>query len=289
MTTEPNIVNTKSEGNPKLEIRNPKPAAQANCRRMFCQSTGGRASRVSDFGFRISGFLRTSAFGFRTSASLALLAPLGVLLAGCQTAPPNSLATHSSTKWEKEIAAFVASDRTNPPPQGGIVFVGSSSIRLWTNLVADFPSLPVVNRGFGGSQLADSVKFAEQIIIPYAPRQIVIYAGGNDLNAGKSPAVVYGDFVALATVIRARLPDTRIAYISSAPNPKRWEQVANVKQLNSLVEAYCHKHGLIFINVFPRMLGANGQPRPELYVADRLHMTPSGYALWKEMVGPCLK
>ena len=259
--------------NMKSEIRNPKPAVQVNGRITLGQPTGRRVTWPSDCGFRIC----------------TLLALLGVLLVGCQTAPPNSLASHSSTQWEREIAAFVASDRTNPPPQGGIVFVGSSSIRLWTNLVADFPSLPVVNRGFGGSQLADSVRFAEQIIIPYAPRQVVIYAGGNDLNAGKSPTVVYGDFVALATVLRARLPNTRIAYISSAPNPKRWEQVANVKQLNSLVETYCHKHRLTFINVFPRMLGANGLPRPELYVADRLHMTPAGYSLWKEMVGPCLK
>ena len=217
------------------------------------------------------------------SMSLALL-----LLAGCKTAPPNSLATHNSARWEKEIAAFAARDKTNPPPKGCIVFVGSSSIRLWTNLVADFPGLPVVNRGFGGSQLADSVNFAERIIIPYEPRQVVIYAGGNDINAGKPPELVYGDFVALVTRIHSQLPHARIAYIASAPNPSRWSQVEKVRRLNALAEAYCRRHRMTFINVFPLMLGPDGQPKPDIFVADRLHMNAKGYAIWKEAVAPCL-
>src|SRR6184192_272464 len=102
---------------------------------------------------------------------LASLALVCLLSAGCQTAPPNSLATHDSAKWEKEIRAFEAADKTNPPPKECIVFVGSSSIRKWTNLTEHFPDLPVVNRGFGGSQLADSFNFADRIITPYEPRQ----------------------------------------------------------------------------------------------------------------------
>src|SRR5207237_5640808 len=132
--------------------------------------------------------------------------------------------------------------RMNPPLKGCIVFVGSSSIRFWTNLTVDFPTLPVVNRGFGGSQLADSVNLAERIIIPYQPRQVVIYAGGNDINAGKAPEIVYGDLVALATLLKAKLPKARLAYISSAPNLKRWAQVEKVKRLNSLAAAYCRLH-----------------------------------------------
>jgi lysophospholipase L1-like esterase len=219
-----------------------------------------------------------------------LLVLLGLLSAGCQTTPPpNSLATHNSAKWEREISAFEASDSANPPPKGCIVFVGSSSIRKWTNLTAHFPSFPVVNRGFGGSQLADSVNFAERIVTPYQPRQVVIYAGGNDIAAGKSAEVVYGDFVALVTRIRAKLPHVRIAFISSAPNPSRWAQVEKVKQLNTLAEAYCHHHSVEFINVFPLMLGPDGQPKPDIYVADRLHMNPKGYAIWQKAVGPYLK
>lgn len=221
--------------------------------------------------------------------ALLLLFLAGVLNGSCQTAPTNSLATHNSSGWEKEIAAFEASDRTNPPASNCIVFVGSSSIRLWKSLAADFPGLPVVNRGFGGSQLADSVNFAERVIIPYHPRQVVVYAGVNDIDAGKSPDVVYGDFVALMTKLRARLPEARLAYIASAPNPSRWAQVEKVKRLNSLAEGYCARHHLDFINVFPLMLGPDGNPKPDIYVADRLHMNSKGYAIWREALAPCLR
>src|ERR1041385_5919809 len=105
-----------------------------------------------------------------------LLLALSLALCSCRTAPPNSLATHDSSKWENTIAAFEASDQTNPPPKNCIVFVGSSSIVRWKSLAQDFPGLPVINRGFGGSQLADSVNFADRIVIPYAPRQVVVYA-----------------------------------------------------------------------------------------------------------------
>jgi lysophospholipase L1-like esterase len=213
----------------------------------------------------------------------------GFMAIGCKTVPPpNSLATHDSSKWETEIALLEAANRTNPPPPGCIVFVGSSSIKRWTTLAADFPRLPVVNRGFGGSQLADSVHFADRIVVPCAPRQVVIYAGGNDINAGKAPEIVYGDFVALVTKVRSRLPQARISFISSAPNPRRWEQVEKVKRLNSLAEGYCRRHGIAFINVFPLMLGPNGLPKPDIYVEDRLHMNAKGYAIWKEAVAPHL-
>lgn len=212
-----------------------------------------------------------------------------ILLAGCQTVPPNSLGSHNSAKWEKEIVALEAGDATNRPPRGGIVFVGSSSIKRWTTLASDFPGLPVINRGFGGSQLADAVNFAERVVIPCQPRQVVIYAGGNDINAGKSPEVVYGDFVALVTKLQAALPHTKIAYIAVAPNPARWQQVGKVQRLNSLATAYCRRHDLTFIDVFPLMLGPDGQPKPDIFVADRLHMNPNGYAIWRAAIAPHLK
>jgi lysophospholipase L1-like esterase len=227
----------------------------------------------------------------RTSLILlfSLLIPLPVILTGCKsTPPPNTLATHKSTQWEKDISAFERSDKTNPPPQGCIVFVGSSSIRLWKTLAEDFPGYPVINRGFGGSQLADSMNFAERIILPYKPKQVVIYAGGNDLNAKKAPELVYGDFVALATKIRSQSPKTRISFIASAPNPNRWAQVENVKKLNSLVQEYCQRHKLDYIDVFSLMLGPDNKPKPDIFVSDKLHMNPKGYAIWKEAVKPHL-
>lgn len=213
----------------------------------------------------------------------------GLLVAGCQTSPPNTLATHDSVRWQKDITAFQAMDVTNRPPANCIVFVGSSSIRRWKTLAQDFPGLPVVNRGFGGSQLADSVNYAAELITSYHPRQVIIYAGGNDIKAGKAPELVFGDFVALVQKIRAGAPQAKIAYISSAPNPARWAQVDQIRQLNSLISSYCKRHDCEFINVFPLMLGADGLPKPDIYVADRLHMNPKGYAIWREAVGPYLK
>jgi len=219
---------------------------------------------------------------------LSALLPLAVGI-GCRTAIPNSLATHNSGKWEKDIAAFAASDQTNPPPANCIVFVGSSSIRRWTTLASDFPALPVINRGFGGSQLADCVNFAERIITRYHPREVVVYAGGNDINAGKQPEVVFGDFVALVAKIRAGSPKAHICSISIAPTPRRWEQVDKVKHLNRLIESYCQRHGLDFINVFPLMLRPDGKPKPDIFIADRLHLNATGYAIWKKAVRPHLK
>jgi lysophospholipase L1-like esterase len=221
--------------------------------------------------------------------TLCLVLLLGwASLAGGQV-PRNSVTHQDSSKWEHEIAAFEASDRTNPPPKGCILFVGSSSIRFWSSLQVDFPGLPVVNRGFGGSEIADSVNLANRIIIRYQPRQVVIYAGANDLAEGKEPGVVCSDFVALVASIQKTLPRTHIAFISTAPNPKRWAIVDKMKKLNSLVEAYCRQHDLTFIDVFPLMLGPDGLPKPDIFVDDRLHMNARGYAIWKETVGPYLK
>lgn len=199
------------------------------------------------------------------------------------------LADEKPSKWEKDIAAFEAKDRENPPAKGGIVFVGSSSIRLWKTLAQDFPRHRVLNRGFGGSQIADSVAFAHRIVTPSAPRMVVLYAGGNDINAGKSPEKVFADFLAFVAVVRAELPEVEIAFISVAGNPKRWAQVEKVKMLNALVADYCAKHSRMkFIDVFTAMLGPDGLPKPDIFVADRLHMNEKGYRLWTEVVGKAL-
>lgn len=210
-------------------------------------------------------------------------------LGGCRSTPPNSLVTHNPARWEGAIAALEAQDLTNRPAPGGIVFTGSSYIRRWTNLVADFPGLPVVNRGFGGCQLADVYHYADRIVIPYAPREVVVYAGGNDINANKPPGVVFGDFVALMTKLRGALPGAQLVFISCPPSPKRRDQTPQIRQLNSRIAAYCRRHEITFVNTFDLMLGPEGMPRPDIYDADRLHMNETGYTLWREAVAPHLR
>ncbi len=190
-----------------------------------------------------------------------------------------------TNKFESEIVAFERSDRTNPPPKGAVLFVGSSSIRLWKTVAQDFPKHRVINRGFGGSQISDSIYYAERIVLPYKPKLVVMYAGGNDIHDGKDPEAVFNDFKTFVATVHKRLPRTRIAYISIAPNPARWAEVDRVRAANALIADFARrKRNLEFINVFSDMLGPDGQPRPEIFSSDRLHMNEQGYALWTRIV-----
>lgn len=221
--------------------------------------------------------------GSRLALGLLALGLLALLPVSAKDAPAGV------SRWAKDIAAFEAADKTNPPPPNAVVFIGSSSIRMWKSLAQDFPGQKVVNRGFGGSQIADSVEFADRIVVPYRPRLVVLYAGGNDINAGKAPERVFEDFKAFAAKIRAALPETRLAFISVAPNPARWAQIEKVRTLNALVREFiATQKNMTFIDVHSRMLGADGQPLPDIYLKDRLHMNEKGYAIWKEVVAPFL-
>lgn len=195
----------------------------------------------------------------------------------------------SAIRWQKEIKAIEARYAEKPAPKAPIVFIGSSSIRRWESLAADFPGKPVLNHGFGGSEIFDAVNYAHRLIFPFQPKQIVMYAGGNDLNAGKGPERVFADFQAFVARVQVELPKTKICYISSAPNPKRWAQIKEVRALNALVQAFCAKDDrLYFLDVHPVMLAPNGEPKPDIFVEDNLHMNAKGYQLWKGVVWPVL-
>ena len=167
--------------------------------------------------------------------------------------------------------------------------MGSSSIRLWKTLAADFPEHRLLNRGFGGSQLSDLAHFADRLVLAHTPRFIVVYSGGNDINAGKTAEQVFESFRALVGKIRASQPETPIAYISIAGNPKRWAQVAEVIRANALIEVFTKQNEkLLFIDVFHPMLAPDGLPIPEIFAADRLHMNAAGYEIWRRTVLPYL-
>src|SRR5262249_34572144 len=180
-------------------------------------------------------------------------------------------------------------DKEKPPPKNAVLFAGSSSIRLW-DVSKSFPGLDVINRGFGGSQLADSTHFAPRIILKHQPRMVVLYAGDNDLAFGKTPEQVSGDFQAFVKAIHQELPKTKIAFISIKPSIQRWKLVDKIKKANSLVEAFCKQDGrLTYVDVFMPMLGEDSKPRPELFVKDGLHLSDRGYELWTSILKPYLK
>ena len=221
------------------------------------------------------------------SRDVAFALALLVLLA--PPAQAQSVSPADPARWEKDIRAFEATDAAAPSPTGGIVFIGSSSIRMWTSLATDFPGMPVLNRGFGGSQLPEVTAYVDRIVTPYQPRQVIVYCGGNDINAGRSGVDVLADYQALVRAVRAGSPGARIAYISIAPNPARWSQIERVKATNQAIKEWIATDPqLTFIDVFAAMLGPDGQPKPDIFLADRLHMNAKGYAIWRAVVGPHL-
>ncbi|WP_010586527.1 serine hydrolase [Schlesneria paludicola] len=196
---------------------------------------------------------------------------------------------HDFAKWEKAIAAYEQADQTNPPPKGGIVFIGSSTILLWKSLVEDFPDHKVINRGFGGSEIVDSTHFADRIIFPYEPRQIYLRAGGNDIHGGRTPAEVASDFVDFVQKVHSRLPKTEIYYIAVSPAPSRWGETDKYRALNALIrQAALDLPRVGFVDAFDITLGSQGQARKDLFVPDMLHLNPDGYRVLAEAVRPFL-
>ena len=196
----------------------------------------------------------------------------------------------ASERWESDIRRFEAADQQNPPPQNAILFIGSSGFTMWTTLAKDFPEHKVINRGFGGSQIADSVYFADRILFPCNPRLIVFRAGTNDLASGKTPEQVAADFKAFVTMVHQRLPKTRIVFMTLNPTIARWGNFAKETKTNDLIKASFANDKLVeFVDTVAPMLGADGKPRPELYGPDKLHNSRKGYELWISLIQPHLK
>ncbi|RXN85153.1 GDSL family lipase [Achromobacter aloeverae] len=189
-------------------------------------------------------------------------------------------------RWDASLAAFAAADKEHPPKPGGVLFVGSSSIRLWNNLEADFSSLPVVvKRGFGGSRMLDCTQHLHALVAPYKPRLVLVYAGDNDLAEGRTPEQVLQSYRKFVDGVREDLPKTRIAYISIKPSPLRASLIPRIKETNALIKAYTLTvANADFIDVYSSMLDDKGEPRMELFREDKLHLNADGYALWKRII-----
>lgn len=202
-------------------------------------------------------------------------------------APGNAAPAADPTRFEPEIRAFEAADRARPPPPGGVVFVGSSSIKNWTDVAADFPAVPVLNRGFGGSTLTDVVYYENRIVIPYHPRLVVLYAGDNDLAMGRTPARLLGDYRAFVARLRSASSTVRIVFVSIKPSPSRRAYMDRARETNRRIRAEIGRDSLqAYVDVFTPMLGPAGQSRPELFGPDSLHMTRAGYLLWRALLAP---
>jgi lysophospholipase L1-like esterase len=191
-------------------------------------------------------------------------------------------------RYEKEVAAFEAMDRTSPPPAGQIVFAGSSTIVDW-DAAKYFPDLTIINRGLWGSSMIDSVRLIDRIVLPYQPRLVVVYAGDNDIDSGQTSEDVTVQFERFVRAIHAKLPQTRIVFIGIKPSPQRWLTIDRARATNERIRTLCSRDDrLAYLDVDGVMLGWDEKPRKELYAGDGLHLSPQGYQLWTTLLRPFL-
>lgn len=189
-------------------------------------------------------------------------------------------------RWQSSMDAFAAADQERQPQAGGVLFVGSSTIRMWSDLREDFRQVPVViNRGFGGSTMADCNYFVKNLVVQYRPRHVMVYAGDNDLAEGRTPAQVLESFQSFVAAVRTALPQTRISYISIKPSPLRAGLLPKTREANALLADYVRTlpHS-DYIDIFTPMMQADGTPRGDLFGPDRLHMNDAGYDLWRSVI-----
>jgi lysophospholipase L1-like esterase len=216
----------------------------------------------------------------------ALATALIVACGFAQTRP----AAHNFDQWEKKIAAFEQADQTNPPPKGALLFIGSSTVARWKTLPEDFPDQQVINRGFGGSEIVDSTHFADRIIFPYEPKMILLRAGSNDLQGGKSPEQVFSDFKDFVATVHAKLPDTIVVFTGLNATPKRWNNHEKEIATNKMIEKFASETPNVkYIETYDIALDADGKPREELFVADKLHPNAEGYKLLTARIREFLK
>lgn len=223
---------------------------------------------------------------FRAFLWLSLIGACGL----AATAREHAVASDPDpTRFESEIAAFEKWDRQNSVPRDAVLFVGSSSIRMWET-AKSFPDLPVINRGFGGSHISDVNHFMDRIVFKYKPRMIVFYAGDNDIAAGKSPQQVFADFEAFLKSVQEHLPKANVVYLPIKPSIARWTLWPQMKEANALVAQRADSDGqLICVDMATPMLGGNGEPRPELFLNDGLHINEKGYQVWNDILRPVLQ
>ncbi|MBT5925209.1 MAG: hypothetical protein HOH33_01175 [Verrucomicrobia bacterium] len=190
-----------------------------------------------------------------------------------------------SERWEKNIATYEESDQQNPPPKNGVLFIGSSSIRKWDSLAADFPDKHVINRGFGGSEIPDSIHFFERIVQPYQPSVIVLYAGDNDIGGGHTPEEVFENFKIFAGLVKQRLPKSKLVFIAIKPSLKRWNLAPEMEKANRKIRQYALWHRrVLYADIWNPMLGVDSKPRPELFIQDGLHLSAKGYFVWTQVI-----
>jgi len=190
-------------------------------------------------------------------------------------------------RFEQAIQIFEAKDRKNPPPKNAVLFIGSSSIRMWPQLAQDFPEHQVIQRGFGGSRTEDVLYFYHRIVTPYQPKTIVYFEGVNDINIGRSPDSVVANTERFLQQVARDLPETKVIILSTTISVKKRDLKEKYLATNTLLEKMVQQYPKAqYLDLVPDMLDKNGLPRKEIFSKDSTHMNPTGYQIWAEKVRP---
>ena len=203
----------------------------------------------------------------------------------------NAFAQTVQPPFRKEIDAFKKKDSLHMPVKHSILLIGSSSFTKWTDVQDYFPGYPILNRGFGGSSLTDVIRYADEIIYPYNPKQVIVYCGENDIAASDTVTakMVLERVQQLFFLIRSKMPKLPFVFISIKPSPSRSKFQPVVKEANSLIKQFLSKQPkTAFVNVYNAMLNTDGSIKEELFISDRLHMNAGGYAIWQKIIKPIL-
>ena len=192
-------------------------------------------------------------------------------------------------RFAKQIAAFAEQDQKSLPDKGGMVFVGSSSVRM-LKIPKYFPGLTALNRGFGGAHICDVNHYAEQTVLKYEPATVVFFCGNNDLWGGKLPEQVREDFQQFTQQLFQRVPQAKLLVLAIRPSPQRIRIIDIELKMNAILRALAAEDDRITYlpGSCDRFLDDQGQPIGKLYATDRLHMNDAGYRIWQEILTPLL-
>jgi lysophospholipase L1-like esterase len=248
---------------------------------------------------RAAGLPAGGMFVLGLGMGVALASPASAQSGGAPAPAPTPTATSQpavapapvdlAKRFAERVAAYEAGDQATPPPANAILLAGDSQFDRWKTVREDLPGYTLINRGIDSFRTDDLIQCADRLIVAYKPRLVVLHVGGNDLTRGKTPEQLLADTQTLIGKIRAGLPGVKIAWSSTTPGPGRWEQAAKRKAANALVKAWAAtQKDVVFIDLWDAMLTPDGQPREDLWVADRVHPNHAGYLIRAKLTIPVL-
>jgi len=226
-------------------------------------------------------------FSFVSYNFLKMIGQISVIVLSLLLCCHSNIYAQDAKRFEKEISNYLKEDASDVPTKP-ILFVGSSTIRMWKDLDVYFPNKDIINRGFGGSQMSDLLYYADDLILKYKPVKVFIYEGDNDLAAGETAENILKETKNLVSKVKNSLPETEIVIISAKPSLARWNLKDKYLQLNQLFEQYCEDNNRVtFASTWWIML-KDGKVRDDIFIEDGLHMNKIGYDLWAEVIGKFL-